>query len=271
MAKTLIIKGANFSTNKLDTVVLGEVPCTGISLASTASISGLEKTTTLTPTVTPANTTDAITWASSDSSIASVSGGVVTSHRPGAAAITATCGQYSDSCVVTVSVEIVAAKNGLIQVNTSGSSLVDFAALSTVISNRYISFGTTENGYPAIGSVSSGDFAGLYPYPIPEGAKTIKVKKQGLAPLIVYYNSQAKSVAEVQTRVRDCAKVLDGETSAGGTQWSISGWEYGERTFTIPDTEGIDSFTVGFYTNSASDYSNFDTTNPGIEITFGYE
>lgn len=270
MAKTLIIKGADFEANKLDTVYFGEIPCTGISLAGTASISGLDKTATLVPTLTPENTTDAVTWSSSDPDIVSVVGGVVTSHRPGTATITATCGQYSASCAVTVSIEIVAAKNGLIQINYS-AGLVDFAGLTNTATGRYIGMGSSENGYPALGSEESGDFAAIYPYPIPNGAKTITVEKQGLAPLIVYYASNEKSTEQSVVKLRDCAKVLDGETATGGTPYSISAWTFNSRTFEIPDIDGIDSFTLGFYTNTATDYTNFDPSDTGIEITFGYE
>lgn len=58
----------------------------------------------LTPTVEPANTTDAtITWKSSDESIATVSeDGTVTAISVGVATITATCGEVSATCKVTV-------------------------------------------------------------------------------------------------------------------------------------------------------------------------
>lgn len=167
-------------------------------------------------------------------------------------------------------VQIVAAKNGLIQAGVLANSLCDYATLANTTNQRFISVGATGDGYPAIGSIDTGDFAAIYPYPIPSGAKTITVAKQGLAPLIVYYNSTEKSTDSYQ-RARDSAKVLNGETAVGGTPWSISAWTYNSRTFTIPDTAGIDSFTLGFYTNSASDYANFDPSDPGITITFGFD
>lgn len=270
MAKTLIIKDADFSTNKLATVSFDAIPCESISIDSSISISGIGATATLTPVVTPSNTTDAITWASSDTSVATVENGVVTAYRPGSATITVTCGEQSDTCAVTVEIPIVAAKNGLIAINYS-SQLIDFAGLVNTSSGRFIGMGSSGDGYPALGVVDSGDFAAIYPYPIPEGAKTITVAKQGLAPLIVYYASTEKSTEVSAAKLRDCAKVLDGETAAGGTPYSISAWTFNTRTFTIPDVEGIDSFTLGFYTNAASDYNNFDPSNPGITITFGYE
>jgi len=63
-----------------------------------------EATTTLVATTTPAGQT--VTWSSADSTIASVSGGVVTGESAGTTTITASMTYngktYTDKCVVTV-------------------------------------------------------------------------------------------------------------------------------------------------------------------------
>lgn len=56
---------------------------------------------TLVATVTPA-TSDALVWSSSDASIASVFYGVVTAQKAGTTQITATCGQLSATCTISV-------------------------------------------------------------------------------------------------------------------------------------------------------------------------
>ena len=56
----------------------------------------------LTATVTPSNSSDLVVWSSSDSAVASVSGGTVTGWRPGTAVITAAAGAYFRNCTVTV-------------------------------------------------------------------------------------------------------------------------------------------------------------------------
>lgn len=89
------------------TVTVAEVrPCTNLSLGKTSiSFTALEKTHTLTYTVTPNNTTDTISWKSSNTSVATVnSSGVVTSKAAGTATITATCGSKSATCSVKVTV-----------------------------------------------------------------------------------------------------------------------------------------------------------------------
>jgi uncharacterized protein YjdB len=89
------------------TVTVAEVrPCTNLALGkSSIEFTALEKTHTLTYTVTPNNTTDTIQWKSSNTSVATVnSSGVVTSKAAGTATITVTCGSKSATCAVTVTV-----------------------------------------------------------------------------------------------------------------------------------------------------------------------
>lgn len=82
---------------------LESIPCTSISISDTTlSIVG-ETPQTLTVTVEPTNTTDIIKWESNNSSIATVSNGIVTPKGNGNCIITATCGDCSVSCNVNVS------------------------------------------------------------------------------------------------------------------------------------------------------------------------
>ena len=79
------------------------VPCTGITL-SESSVSFLNSTpVTITATVTPENTTDDVVWTCSDSTVCTVSNGIVTPLKNGTATITATCGSQTATCSVTVS------------------------------------------------------------------------------------------------------------------------------------------------------------------------
>ena len=80
-----------------------QIPCTGIAL-SESSISSLSEgsATTITASVTPSNTTDAVIWSSSNESVATVSAGVITGVSEGICTITATCGNQTATCSVTV-------------------------------------------------------------------------------------------------------------------------------------------------------------------------
>lgn len=79
-------------------------PLTGISLNKTETNILVGETETLEVSYEPSTTTDdkTATWESSDESIATVKDGVVTAVKPGKATITATVGQFSAECQVTV-------------------------------------------------------------------------------------------------------------------------------------------------------------------------
>ncbi len=79
-------------------------PATSISL-NKETLNLVEDTNeTLIATVSPTNTTDSVTWKSSNNSVATVtSSGKVVAVAPGTATITATAGSYSDTCIVNVS------------------------------------------------------------------------------------------------------------------------------------------------------------------------
>ena len=103
MSHALVIKSGSFAENKLTTVTLSkQIHCTGLSLDITEITATAFGTQTITATVTPANCTDVLTWSSSNDNIASVEDGIITLKGLGEATITATCGEHSATCIVTV-------------------------------------------------------------------------------------------------------------------------------------------------------------------------
>ena len=83
-------------------VTVSAVPATGITLDQTTLTLKQYATETLTATVTPENTTNKLTWSSSDEKVATVTDGVVKGVAKGTATITATVGAFSATCAVTV-------------------------------------------------------------------------------------------------------------------------------------------------------------------------
>lgn len=102
MGKALVIKNANFSDNKLDTVdILEQVPCTSILLSeSTITVNNIGDTVVLTATVQPADTTDTVIWSSDNANIATVENGTVKVFGIGTATITAKCGDKTATATV---------------------------------------------------------------------------------------------------------------------------------------------------------------------------
>jgi len=79
-----------------------EVAATSLSLDKNSLNLFIGDTETITATVLPENTTDQLTWSSSDEAIATVQDGVVTAVAEGEATITAKAGEKTADCVVTV-------------------------------------------------------------------------------------------------------------------------------------------------------------------------
>jgi hypothetical protein len=79
------------------------IPCTGIVLSQTELVFTGTGTQTLIATVEPTNTTDKIIWTTSNDGVAIVNDGIITTVFNGSAIITATCGDYSAICSVTIS------------------------------------------------------------------------------------------------------------------------------------------------------------------------
>ena len=98
----------NYASNGTLIVTAATVAVTGVTLSPTTLALTVGGTGTLTVTVAPANATNqTVTWTSSDPSVATVSGGVVTAVGAGTATITVTTedGGFTDTCTVTVSAD----------------------------------------------------------------------------------------------------------------------------------------------------------------------
>ena len=179
MAKTLIIKGANYSTNKLDTVSFELVPCIGISLSqNTISFTTLTSV-TLSATLTPNDTTDTLTWASSDTDVATVVDGVVTAVGIGTATITVTCGNQSATCAVSVAYIVADPVTWLL-----GSCVPDTGYTAALAANikQFTAIGYYVDGGGNTTTQILDDLANspayrkeLHPISIPKGATTITI------------------------------------------------------------------------------------------------
>ena len=155
------------------TVTVAEVrPCTNLALGKTSiEFTALEKTSTLTYTVTPNNTTDTVKWTSSNTGVATVnSSGVVTSKAAGTATITATCGSKSATCSVKVTVACTSVSLNKTVLNFDGTGSSQTLTVSKSPSNTTdaVSWSTSN---ASVATVSNGTVTA-----VGDGSCTITVK-----------------------------------------------------------------------------------------------
>ena len=151
-----VVNGNNINiTNVTGNIVINVVtastliPCTSITLDK-STLSFIDKTSqTLIATVQPSNTDDTVVWSSNHEDIANVVGGVVTAKKTGNCIITATCGNQSATCSVTVELPVVnyTVTNNLTECTSNNS------ATSIQEGNSYIATITPTEGYE-INSIS---------------------------------------------------------------------------------------------------------------------
>lgn len=113
-----------------------DVAVTGITLNKSTTSIEKDATETLTATVTPDNATDkTVTWESSDTTVATVSGGVVTALKAGETTITATAGGFSATCVVTVTEPVAESRTITLEKTTLNVEVNTPATLKATIGN----------------------------------------------------------------------------------------------------------------------------------------
>lgn len=262
MSKALVIKGANFTVNKLDTVDLDSiVPCIGISLSeSSYSFTALGQTLQLVATVTPTDTTDSVEWLSSNTGAVTVSSaGLVTCVGVGSATVTAICGAQTATCAISATATVNAdtsydSANGVMGTATDMTTtpVKDYITASSDQRGRaYYSSTDQLNGqhkaYLNTGSYLPTD---QYPIPLPTGASHISIQKVTNVSYIrlCLMKSDEK---HTNTSVADSARVV-GHVYATTTATSAE----------IDVPEGADSFVFALYTGSGKTYADItDTIN----------
>lgn len=276
MALALVIKGADFSENKLDTVELeNRVPCTGISIdKQILEFDAIGDTETIIATVTPLDTTDSVLWNSSDNNVASVANGVVTSVGIGEAVITATCGIYSVTCSVSVEVKLDYVVSGAFNARKATGGVLNGNVTTQAADSKYAIVARNSND-ANIRTVDrnggsqeelSSDFR-FVPIPIPEGARRIKIESKfvvgsttvGFKTRFLWLDSTQSETGYVG------AKCLDGKS--GENNWDQDNTAT-SVTYDIPtNLQGLDSFACSLYFADYVAKYNLDYADD-VEVTF---
>lgn len=241
-------------------------PCTGITLdESSATITGIGTTKTLTATVSPDGCTDTVEWASSNTDVATISDGIVTAVGVGSATITVTCGSYSATCTVTVKAymdlsNFVTGANVTASTNSLSGGGNGIGGLTTNGGSSRLSV-ASESGTLKLAGAS----VDCYPIQIPKNAKSIRISNTSSGVLkierIGFFDSTKYPMSGYET----VATFVDG-SSPGSTA--------SEYNFNIPTYTGnfaIDSMTICFRNLStdiqASDMSYITVEFSADEVT----
>lgn len=272
MANTIVIPGADFSAHKIETVVFGTVPCTGISLdQQTKSLIELTPF-TLTATPVPANTTDSVVWTSSDDTVATVSDGVVTPLKLGTVTITATCGTQSASCAVTID-NVVPDYVAICGYNPYKRSANASAYAATT--DKSTTSSETAGGFIVAADQATGSYPietkdvdtspyRFVPIKIPAGATQVKVSCDigNFYTRVLWFNSEAK-----ETTYNIGAKCLGGKSSG----WDQNSSTAGPVIYDIPtDLTGLDSVALCVALGGGVSRTKWVDYSDNIVISFTY-
>ena len=262
MSKALVIKSADFSANSIEQIVVEEpVPCTGITLNKNAlTVNEIGVTEMLTATVTPSDCTQPVVWTTSNADVATVNRGTVSIVGLGTATITATCGNYSDVCDVTI--DNVVVDSGFTFAFVANDNGKNYANFSAPFYNRitYADRVPTDSSRLRLSANSVTTDYYLAPHVFPKGTKKINVKSKGLnnsySCYVFFFNSQESATA---TR---CALMVEKDTqNASGNAI--------DYTVNVPD--GADSYVAMVYTSTKyTETDDVDTVAQNIELEIKY-
>lgn len=236
----------------------GGVPCTGIALnENTLDLTSIGGTATLTATPTPADTTDSISWSTSDASVATVADGVVTAVGLGTATITVTCGSQTATCAVTVDNVV----PDYVMVAGYSPSKRSADAVNPSMTTNQVSSATVNSFI-----IAANKATGMYPI---ESKTTVDTSPYRFVPILIPAGATkikltASSYDQFYTRFLWCDSTKQ-ETIVNHGAWCVqgkdTGWDQPSRatntyTITIPTgVSGLDSFCAAFN----SSYSTWET------------
>lgn len=261
MARTLVIKNADFSANKVATVTFASIPCTAITFTESTYTITSQSPVEVEYTLTPSDTTDTVTWNSSDTDVVTISAGVMTIVGIGSATITATCNGHVASASVTVSIAwiptfVVGETVGLTQI--SGINVFS----ESVNATRFIACGSgvQASTYTSINQSGANRSNAIK---IPKNTGKIRIS---ITDGSSFYNS-------TETRVFWCkdidAQIPDPKYTNAILGMSVTD-KYNIKTETTKDFAIPNDGTDSFFVNSrlTSDATQQLITASGFNITF---
>ena len=245
MGKALVIKGVDFGAQKLATVSFSEdTPCTALSLSdSTKTMTTIGSTFTLTATKTPANTTDALYWATSNEDIATVDDSVVTQTGIGTVVITATCGEQTATCTVTATNAIAFNHKLSVTAQKHEGTYTDYVEVNSAGSNEHYAaiFQQSTPTTKKVNNNTNNAVAGsIYPLILGNNGTTLTINvPSSIRPIVWFVDKDTMcTYGETHSSCAEYAKFISGDASPYDSNVPL-----GNRTVTIP--EGANAVLIG--------------------------
>ena len=250
MGKALVLKNVDFSAVKVATVTLiEEVPCKAVSLSpSSLSFDTVGETKSLTASLTPSNTTDTLSWASSNTNVATVDqSGNVTIHGIGSATITATCGNASATLTITSSSlkapyalkKVTNKYPGTLSVTGGSILVIDSNTSQYVVGQEY------HSGNKHLHLVG-GDSNEVECVSVPYGATKVKIKTTDDVAVSISYTYVVDATTQLTYNDVEYAKYLRDQTFVNtNTGYDV---EYGEAVVFRPVSSQADTLDYIYFT-----------------------
>lgn len=247
MSKALVIRGANFLANRVEQIEITEsIPCTGIALSYTElAFTAIGQTQQLIATPTPANTTESLSFISSNPDILSVTAnGLVTSLGLGTATITATCGIQHAICTVSTTVNIDLSsmytfdptKSYSGSINLPNKNWIGFNESQANTWRTYYNDNDTLGGYRAFyGSYNTGMFL----MPVPNGATRVKATTPSGARNVKLILADSNTISKASGADGRCAAAVANLAINTGDYVDISAYSANGYIIYVETTNGV--------------------------------
>ena len=198
---------ATCGTQSATCSVTVKASCTEISLNQSSYELDLSKTSslTITPTITPSNTTDTLVWKSNNNSIVTVVDGVITAVGVGTATITALCGTKMSTCEINVikSCTGITLSHSTYSLNLNGTTAATFTATVTPSDTTDAVVWTSSNTSVATVNPGSNELKG-----------TVTAKSTGIATITATCGTKSATLKVTVTDRVPCTGISVSPTSA---------------------------------------------------------
>lgn len=215
------------------TVAAARIPATGINLSSESINITAGDPVQLVSTVEPADSTDTVVWTSSEEAVATVAqDGTVTPVASGSCTITATAGDVSAACAVTVAMPLTGYNYGNPYLNFINSDPTTLGKTDEELLGKFYR-ASYNNWAAALNGGESGDLRTILLYPMSGGTYYVRTVNRSRMPdtrFIVFGNSDIVANPAKYLAILSESESSDEATGATMTKFNIFDWTDADGT-----------------------------------------